>query len=138
MVAQLSNAELQTAKTQLQGFAPAVVAMGTLEHYEGDLELSLMELIAAEAGVGAYDIDRAKLKTIFMANLRRELCGDESFREKLEEYNRNPTKAVLLTGLIVYLVDLVTLPINPAMATIIVLWVLKLGIRVFCDYTEPE
>ena len=37
-----------------------------------------------------------------------------------------------------YLIDLVTLTINPAIATIVVLWVLKLGIRTFCDYTEPN
>jgi hypothetical protein len=54
------------------------------------------------------------------------------------DYNREPGKAALLTGLIVYLIYLVSLPINPAIATIIVLWVLKLGIHTFCDYTEPD
>ena len=60
-----------------------------------------------------------------------------AFGEKVETYNKNPGKAALLTGLIVYVVDIVTLPINPAIATIVVLWVLKLGLRTFCDYTEP-
>jgi hypothetical protein len=55
----------------------------------------------------------------------------------VEEYNKDPTKAVLLTGLIVYVINAVTLPINPAIAVVVVLWVLKLGIRTFCDYTEP-
>lgn len=55
----------------------------------------------------------------------------------MEEYNKDPTKAVLLTGLIVYVINAVTLPINPAIAVVVVLWVLKLGIRTFCDYTEP-
>ncbi|HHP7246253.1 MAG TPA: hypothetical protein ACFE0H_16365 [Elainellaceae cyanobacterium] len=26
---------------------------------------------------------------------------------------------------------------QPAIATVVVLWVLNLGIRTFCDYTEP-
>ncbi len=73
-----------------------------------------------------------------LRNLRREICGDDSFKEKVESYSKSPDKAVLLTGLIVYVVNLVSLPINPAIATIVVLWVLKLGLRTFCDYTEPS
>lgn len=84
-----------------------------------------------------YSIDRARLWAVFLRNLRREVCGDDSFREKLESYSKSPDKAVLLTGLIVYVVNLVSLPINPAIATIVVLWVLKLGLRTFCEYTEP-
>jgi len=36
-----------------------------------------------------------------------------------------------------YLVGLTTLPINPAIATIIVLYILKLGLNIFCEYTDP-
>lgn len=109
-----------------------------LTQNDGDLESSLDELIQAEAGVEAYGIDGERLRAVFLKNLRREICGDDSFKTKVEEYSKHPGKAELLTGLIVYLVNLVTLPVNPAIATIVVLWVLKLGVRTFCDYTEPE
>ncbi|MBE9198754.1 MULTISPECIES: hypothetical protein [unclassified Nodularia (in: cyanobacteria)] len=46
----------------------------------------------------------------------------------------------LLSGLIVSLVGLATtngLPIDRAIATVIVLYILKIGLNIFCDYTEP-
>ncbi|MEM1427730.1 MAG: hypothetical protein AAGF75_14410, partial [Cyanobacteria bacterium P01_H01_bin.130] len=83
--------------------------------------------------------DRRRLREVLLKNLRREICGDESFREKVEEYNKDPGKAALLTGLIVYVVDAIALPwLSPAIATVAVLWILKLGLRTFCDYTEPS
>ena len=85
-----------------------------------------------------FGADRESLRAVFLRNLRREVCGDDSFREKVESYSKSPDKAVLVTGLIVYVVNLVSLPINPAIATIVVLWVLKLGLRTFCEYTEPS
>ena len=133
----LSPDELQTTETLLQQYAPAQPAMAMLHQHQGNLETSLEDLVAAEAGTAVYHEGRITLRQAFLRNLRRELCGDDSFRAKVEEYNKNPGKAALLTGLIVYLIDLVTLPINPAIATVVVLWVLKLGIRTFCDYTEP-
>jgi hypothetical protein len=137
MTTQLSTAELQATQALLQGYAPAQPALDTLHQHQGDLEASLEELVVAAAVTAVYGDDRKTLRQVFLANLRRELCGDDSFREKVEEYNKDPTKAVLLTGLIVYVINAVTLPINPAIAVVVVLWVLKLGIRTFCDYTEP-
>ena len=29
------------------------------------------------------------------------------------------------------------LPLDPAIATVIVLYILKIGVNIFCDYTEP-
>jgi hypothetical protein len=93
----------------------------------------------AAAGTAAYGEDRKTLRQVLVANLRRELCGDDSFREKVEEYNKDPAKAALLTGLIVYVVDLIALPwMSPAIATVVVLWILKIGLRTFCDYTEQS
>ncbi|MEM7773447.1 MAG: hypothetical protein AAF327_23440 [Cyanobacteria bacterium P01_A01_bin.37] len=137
MTPQLTATEMQVMQQQLEGYAPAQAALVTLHQHNGNLETSLEELVVAEAGTAVYGDDRKTLREVFVRNLRREICGDDSFLSKVEEYNKKPTEAVLLTGLIVYLIDLVTLPINPAIATIVVLWVLKLGVRTFCDYTEP-
>jgi hypothetical protein len=43
----------------------------------------------------------------------------------------------VLTGLIVYIVELTSLAISPAIATIIVLYIIKVGLNVFCEYTQP-
>lgn len=71
--------------------------------------------------------------------LRQELCGDEGFRSKLEEYSKQGN-APMLTGLIVYLATQVTLPfpIDPALATLVVLYIAKVGMNIFCEYTKPE
>lgn len=139
MTTQLSPEELQATQDLLQDYAPAHAVLITLRHHRGDLESSLEEVAAAAAGTAVYGEDRKTLRQVLLANLRRELCGDDSFREKIEEYNKNPAQAALLTGLIVYVVELIALPwMSPAIATIIVLWVLKIGLRTFCDYTEPS
>lgn len=138
MTIQLSPSELEAAQSLLKDYAPAQTAIANLSQNSGDLNASFADLIVAEAGTALYDgAERESLRDVFLRNLRREICGDDSFREKVETYNNNPGKAELLTGLIVYLVGLVQLPINPAIATIAVLWVLKLGLRTFCEYTEP-
>jgi hypothetical protein len=71
---------------------------------------------------------------------RKELCSDDGFRGKVKEYTDNPGSAPLLTGLIVSLVGIAGangLPLDPAIATIIVLYVVKIGLNTFCEYTEP-
>ena len=142
MTTQLSPTEMQTAQDLLQDYEPAQSAIATLCHHHGNLDSSLEELVAAETSLpmdaDADDEARESLTAVFLRNLRREICGDDGFIIQVERYNENPGQAVLLTGLIVYLIDLVTLPINPAIATVVVLWVLKLGLRTFCEYTELE
>lgn len=98
----------------------------------------MSELLAAETRQESYGLDSDRLRTVFLKNLRREICGDDSFCEKVENYNKHPGKAELLAGLMVYILDIVMLPINPAIAAIVVLWILKLGLRTFCDYTESQ
>ena len=139
MVSTLSTEDMQSAQALLQGYAPAQVALEMLHNHQGNLEASLEDLAAGTAGSAVYGEDRKTLRQVLLANLRRELCGDDSFREKVEEYNKNPAQAALLTGLIVYVVELIALPwMSPAIATVAVLWILKIGLRTFCDYTEPS
>ena len=139
VMVRLSEAELEDARVLLGDYAPAGGALATLSQNGGDLEASLEELVVAEAGTAVFGEGRRSLREVFVRNLRREVCGDEGFLARVEALNRKPGDAALLTGAIVYLVDLVALPmITPAIATVVVLWVVKLGIRVFCEYTEPE
>ena len=62
-------------------------------------------MTTAEASTAVYGDDRQRLRDVLLKTLRREICSDDSFHEKVEEYNQNPTKAALLTGLIVCVVD---------------------------------
>ncbi|MEG4407321.1 hypothetical protein [Microcoleus sp. MON2_D5] len=75
-----------------------------------------------------------------MKTLRAELCGDEGLRAQFKEYTKNPGSTPLLTGLIVAIVSLgasAGIPIDPSIATIIVLYLLKISLNIFCEYTDP-
>jgi hypothetical protein len=77
---------------------------------------------------------------VTLSELRKEVCGDEGVRTQIKEYSKNPGSAPLLTGLIVSMVGLAAahgLPLDPAIATIVVLYILKIGLNIFCEYTEP-
>jgi hypothetical protein len=113
-------------------------AISTLEKHNGDLETSFQELWQEQVGdLGTPETGDRSLWEVTLKVLKDELCGDEGFRSKILDYNRNPGSASILTGAIVYLVGLTTLPINPAIATIVVLYILKVGLNIFCEYTEP-
>jgi hypothetical protein len=85
-------------------------------------------------------IKSKSLWKVMQGELRKELGGDDGFRGKVKEYTNNPGSAPLVTGLIVSLVGIAGahgLPIDPAIATIIVLYVVKIRLNTFCEYTEP-
>lgn len=114
-------------------------AIANLEKHNGDLEASFEDLWQEEVGdLGTRAPGDKSLWEVTLKVLREEICGDEGFRSKILDYNKNPGSASILTGMIVYLVGLTTLPINPAIATIIVLYILKVGLNIFCEYTEPS
>jgi len=113
-------------------------AIATLEKHNGDLETSFQELWQEQVGdLGTPETGDKSLWEVTLKVLRDEVCGDEGFRSKILDYNKNPGSASILTGAIVYLVGLTTLPINPAIATIVVLYIIKVGLNIFCEYTEP-
>jgi hypothetical protein len=104
------------------------------------LDTSFDELWEAKNGRQTFAKGKSLWK-VMLDELRKELCGDEGFRGKVKEYTNNPGSAPLLTGLIVSLSGIAVahgLPIDPAIATIIVLYVVKIGLNTFCEYTEPD
>ncbi len=142
MEVQLSTDEIQAKQQLLQEYEPAQEAFAILEKNQGRLDISFDELwnknFAAEK---TQYIQGKSLWKVMLGELRKELCGDDGFRGKVKEYTNNPGSAPLLTGLIVSLVGIAGahgLPIDPAIATIVVLYVVKIGLNTFCEYTEPE
>ncbi|UJB69111.1 hypothetical protein HRE53_22345 [Acaryochloris sp. 'Moss Beach'] len=136
---QLTTAELQETSQLLQNYAPAQEALNTLKQHQGNLDASFNELwTSAVSTPETFARDGQSLWQATLSVLRDELCGDESFRSKILDYNKNPGSASLLTGAVITLIELTTLPLNPAMATIVVLYILKVGLNIFCKYTEPS
>ncbi len=136
---QLTPTEIQEVQQILKDYSPAQEAFTILEKNQGRLDASFDELWEEKTGIPTYG--KKSLWKVTLGELRKELCGDEGFRGKVKEYTKNPGSAPLLTGLIVSLVGIAGahgLPLDPAIATIVVLYVVKIGLNTFCEYTEPE
>ncbi|AFY35492.1 hypothetical protein [Calothrix sp. PCC 7507] len=139
MDAQLSSTEINLAREVLQDYAPAQHALNVLEKHNGNCDTSVDELWVDQHGVVVEPEGKSLWQTTLKV-LRQEVCGDDGFRGQIQEYTKNPGSTPLLTGLIVSLVGVATahgLPLDPAIATVVVLYILKIGLNIFCEYTEP-
>lgn len=113
--------------------------LATLEKYDGRFDDSFDELLDMGGQTKSYDLER--LRKVTIKQLRKEICGDDSFRSKVQEYSKNPGSAPLLNGLIGSLVLLANahgIPLESTISTIVVLYVLKIGLNVLCEYTEAK
>ena len=140
METQLTQDEIQAKQQLLQEYEPAQEAFAILEKNQGILDASFDELWEEKNGRQTFAQGKSLWK-VMLGELRKELCGDDGFRGKVKEYTNNPGSAPLLTGLIVSLVGIAGangLPLDPAIATIVVLYVVKIGLNTFCEYTEPD
>ncbi len=134
----LTPAEMNEMRQMLQDYAPAQEAFAMLEKHQGRLDSSFDELWFENNNLESYN--RKSLWQVTLKTLRAELCGNDGLRAQFKDYTKNPGSAPLLTGLIVAVVGLGAssgIPIDPSIATIVVLYLLKIGLNIFCEYTEP-
>lgn len=136
MNTQLNPAEIQEFQQVLKDYSPAQAAFSTLEKHNGNLDTSFDELWQEQTGIQTFGKGKS-LWEVTLKVLRQELCSDDGFRATVKEYTKKPEDAAALTAAIIYLAGLTSLPINPAIATIIVLYIVKIGLNIFCEYTEP-
>ncbi len=146
MTIQLTSTEIQTFEQLFKGYSAPETgdiqeALATLGKHNGDLNTSFNKLWSERVGTPqTYDPQGKSLWKVTLKVLRQEVCGDEGFRGKVKEYTSNPGSAPLLAGLIVSLVGIARahrVPLDPAITTIVVLYILKNGLNIFCEYTEP-
>ncbi|MBE9162975.1 hypothetical protein [Tychonema sp. LEGE 06208] len=134
----LTPAEINKMRQMLQDYAPAQEAFAMLEKHQGRLDSSFDELWFENNNLESYN--RKSLWQVTLKTLRAEICGNDGLRAQFKDYTKNPGSAPLLTGLIVAVVGLGAssgIPIDPSIATIVVLYLLKIGLNIFCEYTEP-
>ena len=140
MNTQYTSTEINQKRQLLQNYDPAQEALTVLEQHQGQLDEAFDQLWSQTHESETVTFEKGEKRSLWKVTLevlRTEVCGDEGFRSKILDYNKNPGSASVLTGLIVYLVELTTLTIPPAIATIIVLYIIKIGLNVFCEYTQP-
>ena len=129
---------MKEKRQMLQDYAPAQEAFAMLDKHKGRLDTSFDELWFENNNIESYN--RKSLWETTLKVLRAELCGNDGLRAQFKDYTKNPGSAPLLTGLIVAVVGLGAssgIPIDPSIATIVVLYLLKIGLNIFCEYTEP-
>ncbi|MFN6473916.1 MAG: hypothetical protein RMY36_030170 [Nostoc sp. SerVER01] len=134
MNAQLTLDEIKSARELLKEYQPANKAIDAVERHNGNLDRSFEELWIEKNGnptMGGKKIWQTTLDV-----LRDELCSNEGFRARLRDYTKSPENAVLLTAAITSLMALTAIPLDPSIATIVVLYILKIGLNVYCKYTD--
>ncbi len=136
MTTQLDLTEINQIQQLLNDYEPAQKALDTLEQNKGNFNTTFDELWTEKFGTDTYG--KKSLWQSTLTVLREELCGNDGFRAQFQEYTKNPGSAPLLTGLIVSITTLSGLPLDPAISTVIVLYFLKVGLKIFCEYTEPD
>jgi hypothetical protein len=139
MSTQLSLTEIQQLQQILQDELERK-ALTTLEHHNGDLEASFDELWQEKFGRKDYGKNKSLLQ-LTLNEIRAEICGDDGLQGKIKEYTKNPGSASLLNSIIGSLVAVAAvngIPLDAAIATIVVLYILKIGVNVFCKYTEQD
>ncbi|MBE9210658.1 hypothetical protein IQ244_29975 [Nostoc sp. LEGE 06077] len=139
MTTQLSPTEIQELQQIIED-EQAQKALATLQQNNGDLETSFDELWQEQFGKAAFGQNKSLLQ-LTLNEIRAEICGDDGLQGKIKEYTKNPGSAALLNSIIGSLVTVAAvhgIPIDAAIATIVVLYILKIGINVFCKYTEPD
>jgi hypothetical protein len=137
-----SPAELQQYRQAIASIPEAATAIDQLEQTQ-DFEATIEALFDAQAGspqVFGGLSDRPKIWPIVKNRLMQEVCGeDESFRSMIKDIKKNPSNAIMVTGAITYLINLsgIPFPIEPALATGIILYIAHIGIDVFCEWSNP-
>lgn len=140
MDAQLTSHEINRYQQILQGDDSAQKALTTLEQYGGRFYDSLDELLSQVSGqTKSYDL--ARLRQAMLKQVREQLCENEHFGTTFQEYSHDLASTALFAQLIVSLEELAAaqeFPFAPAIAAMIVFYLVKIGLNIFCEYTETS
>ncbi len=132
----LTADEMTLLEAELQGYAPVQSALSALQQHQGDLARALESELTEQFGTHET-YGESSLWAITQETLREELCGKEGFLGRVQKYLDEPKKATALTALVIYIMEQTTLPISPSLATLVALYITKVGLTIFCKYTEP-
>ncbi|AFZ21639.1 hypothetical protein [Allocoleopsis franciscana] len=140
MDAQLTSHEINHYREILQGDDSAQKALTTLEQYDGRFYDSFDELLSQVSGpTKSYDL--ARLRQAMLKQVREQLCENEHFGTRFQEYSHDLASTALFAQLIVCLEELAAaqeFPFAPAIAAMVVFYLVKIGLNIFCEYTETS
>lgn len=140
MDAQLTSSEINHYREILQGDDSAQKALTTLEQYDGRFYDSFDELLSQVSGqTKSYDL--ARLRQAMLKQVREQLCENDHFATTFQEYSHDPGSTALFARLIVSLQGLAAtqeFSRTPALAAMVVFYIVKIGLNIFCEYTETS
>jgi hypothetical protein len=135
-----SSIELDQYRQSLAKDQGALSAIDALEQTQ-DFETAFNQLYKAQhRSIEFFSVNQPSLWQVLLNRVRQEICGsDDSLRSLIQQYKKNPGNATLITGFITALVSHsnLQLPIDSAIATAIALYIMHIGIDVFCDWSNP-
>lgn len=140
MDAQLTSNEINHYQQILQGDDSAQKALTTLEKFDGRFYDSFDELLSQVSGqTKSYEL--ARLRQATLKQVREQLCENDHFATTFQEYSHEPGSTALFARLIVCLEGLAAtqeFPFAPAIAAMVVFYIVKIGLNIFCEYTETS
>jgi hypothetical protein len=133
----LDDADIHHARQLLKDHPDTLPGLDTVERHQGNLCTSIDELMSDKDAAIVASVKREH-KTVWQVlteQLYLSICGeDDSLRQMLKQ-TKESDNSTILAAAIAYVVNSLALPINPAISTLLVLYVLKIGVNTFCEYT---
>jgi hypothetical protein len=123
----VTQEEIQQFREQLRNYPQAIAALNEIEACEGDLEAAAY-VLAINAG---EEVVRSEPNWLdrFAKKCRRVICKEEFKDELLPDLSRE-----LMAAIVGYLVATGAFPV--ALATPVVIYVIKIGVNNFCKSSE--
>lgn len=141
MDAKLTATELERYREILQDKEAVQTGLDTLEEFDGRINRAFDELLKDMIPPLINQKERRDFRQMILNQLRQEVCETDDFHREVQNYSKNPESATLLMGLISSVIGAIGtegILIGPSLAIIIVLYILKIGLNVFCEYTESS
>ncbi|MGK7940989.1 MAG: hypothetical protein AB4062_12740 [Crocosphaera sp.] len=137
MTTKLSLSDIEYWQEQWPKDEATEAAFEMIMTEEGDIETAFNELFKEKNRTMQYA--NQSLWQVVLKILRQEICNkNDSLKSEIKTLRKNPKETAIITGIIVSIIEKCQLPLDTGLATMIVLWILKVGIDVFCEYTDTE
>ncbi len=135
MSTQLTDRELDQLRRLVKDFRPAKAAIASLEQHDGRLDASFDALCAQRVGVPLIFPTGSPQSfwCVTLSGLQLELCQSKEFQKHAQDYHQGVAKAPAFKALVNLMLDTSGMPLDPAMATLLAWYILKLGLAEFCQ-----
>ncbi|HEY9651454.1 MAG TPA: hypothetical protein V6C95_12375, partial [Coleofasciculaceae cyanobacterium] len=141
MDAKLTATELEYYRELLEDEESVQTGLDMLEECDGRINRAFDELLKDMIPPLKNQKERRNFRQMILNQLRQEVCDSDYFPTTVQNYSKNPGSASLLMGLMSDVIGSIGtegILIGPSLAIVITLYILKIGLNTFCEYTESS